>query len=362
MNIKFNNFSLDIFGKSHGEEIGVIITGFPKGIALNNEYTKEMMDRRRPGKSRATTLRDESDEVNIKSGVLKNITSGLPIKAIIKNTNKKSKDYQKLINTPRPAHADLTAFFKYNGTMDMKGGGPFSGRLTAPMVFAGSIAKNELEKKGIFIVSHLLSIGDKFDLKLNHLLYEKKEQKLITTNLFPVIDKELSVRLLPYIDDIRKQLDSIGSQIETVVYNLPIGLGEHSDQSIESRLSKTLFCIPGMKGISFGEGFELATMKASQSNDNIYYNENKEIKTMTNHMGGVLGGISNGMPITFNIVMKPTPSIAKKQHTINLKTKENVIIEINGRHDPCIGIRAVPVVEALSALVMYDLLLESVNE
>ncbi len=361
MNIKFNNFSLNIFGTSHGEEIGVLITGFPKGITLNNEYIKEMMDRRRPGKSRATTLRDEADEVLIKSGINNDITTGLPIKAVIKNTNKKSKDYQKLINTPRPAHADLTAFFKYNGTMDMKGGGPFSGRLTAPMVFAGSIAKKELEKKGIFIVSHLLSIGDKQDIKLNQLLYESKQQKLILSNKFPVINKELSVGLISYIDDIRKQLDSVGSKVETVVYNLPIGLGEHSDQSIESRLSKTLFCIPGMKGISFGEGFSLALMKGSKSNDVIYYNQNKEIKTITNHMGGILGGISNGMPITFTIVMKPTPSIAKKQHTINFVTKENVTIEINGRHDPCIGIRAVPVVEALSALVMYDLLLENIK-
>ncbi len=358
MNINFNNFKLEVFGSSHGKEIGVIINGFPKGVILDNKYIKAMMDRRRPGKNRLTTLRDESDQVIVKSGIKNDITTGKTIKAVIKNTNKRSRDYSKLINTPRPAHADLTAFIKYNGTMDMKGGGPFSGRLTAPMVYAGAIAKKELEKKGIFIVSHLRSIGTKQDLKLNKLEYEKKQQELILSNVLPVINKNLSEILVTYIDDIRNELDSIGSLIETVVYNFPPGLGEHSDSSIESRLSKTLFCIPGIKGISFGDGVSLSTMKGSQSNDDIYFNEKGEIKTKTNHMGGILGGISNGMPISFNIIMKATPSIAKKQNTVNLQTKENVTIEITGRHDPCIGIRAVPVVEALSALVMYDLILE----
>jgi len=358
MNINFSNYNLEIFGSSHDEQIGVNIIGFPKGIKIDNTYIYEMLDRRRPGKSNITTTRNESDKPIIKSGIENNITTGETIKCIIKNTNRKSKDYSKLQYTPRPAHADLSAYYKYGGKLDMTGGGPFSGRLTAPMVFAGAIAKKQLEEKGVFIISHIKGIGNINDINLNHLKYDKIQQKTILKNKLPVIDKNIANEMIELINTVRKEKDSIGSLIETVIYNMIPGQGEHSDFSIESIMSKTIFCIPGVKGIEFGKGFELSKMRGSIANDEIYYDDNMNILTKTNNMGGILGGISNGMPITFNTVLKPTPSIAKVQKTINFKTKENVNIEITGRHDPCIGIRAVPVIEAMSALVIYDYILE----
>jgi len=358
MNINFNNYSLEIFGSSHDEQIGVNITGFPKGIKIDNAYIYEMLDRRRPGKNNFTTTRNEADKPIINGGIKNNITTGEDIKCIIKNTNRKSKDYSKLQYTPRPAHADLSAYFKYGNKLDMTGGGPFSGRLTAPMVFAGSIAKKQLEKKGIYIISHIKGIGNINDDNLNYLKYEDIQKKKILKNEVPVINTNISKKMIELINEVRKEKDSIGSLIETVIYNMIPGQGEHSDFSIESMLSKTIFCIPGIKGIEFGKGFELVNMRGSMSNDEIYYDSNMNILTKTNNMGGILGGISNGMPIIFNTILKPTPSIAKTQQTVNLKTKENVSIEITGRHDPCIGIRAVPVIEAMSALVMFDYILE----
>ncbi|MBN2851346.1 MAG: chorismate synthase [Clostridia bacterium] len=359
MNISFRNFNLDIFGSSHGDEIGVIIRGFPEGLVIDDDYVRKMMDRRRPGKSRLTTLRDESDQVIVRSGVINSCTDGNDIIGVIKNTNKRSGDYSSLKDTPRPSHADLTAFLKYKGKLDMTGGGPFSGRLTAPMVYAGSIAKKALEDKGIKIVSHIRSIGKISDEPLNQLVYDEKQLASFQSNKLPVINSDVSKRLIDYIDEVRNKLDSVGSTIETAVYDAPAGLGEHSDYSMEGMISRTVFCIPGVKGIEFGKGFELSKMNGSKANDEIYYDSDMKIKTKTNHSGGILGGISNGMPITFTIAMKPTPSIAKKQQTINFATKENVAIEVVGRHDPCIGIRAVPVVEAMCALVIFDYLLEN---
>lgn len=358
MNINFRNFNLEIFGSSHEREIGVVIKNIPKGICIDTKYISDMMERRRPGKNKSVSPRNEPDKVIIKSGVENNYTNGKDIIGIIKNTNVRSKDYSKLQYTPRPSHADLTAYIKYKGKLDMKGGGPFSGRLTAPMVFAGAIIKKHMEDKGIYIVSHIKNVGHFFDNQLNYIEFNKKEKENILNNKLPLINSEKADDIVNYLESIRKQLDSIGSSIETVIYNVKAGLGEHSDYSLESMISKTMFCIPGIKGIDFGKGFGLIQMKGSNSNDGIYYDKNKSIKTKSNNMGGILGGISNGMPIVFSLAMKPTPSIGKKQQTINLETKENVTIEIKGRHDPCIGIRAVPVVEALSSLVIFDYILE----
>ncbi len=347
------NIKVNIFGESHGVAIGVVIEGLKPGFPLDMEKIQAMLDRRRPGQGRYVTRRNEGDIPEILSGVYEGKTTGMPLCAIIRNNDAQSKDYKNLRIIPRPGHSDYTAHIKYNGFNDIRGGGAFSGRLTAPLVFAGAIAKDLLSRQGIKIVSHLKSIGPVTDGDLNEIKYEKEQEEAILANMLPMIDPNETAAALNALNTARMDLDSLGSTIATVVYNVPAGIGNPGYESLESVISAICFSVPGVKGIDFGKGFKLASLKGSEANDSFYYDGDK-VKTRTNNMGGILGGISNGMPIIFNVCMKPTSSISKKQESINLKTQESEELVIKGRHDPCIGIRAVPVMEACAALAILD--------
>ncbi|SDZ06445.1 chorismate synthase [Proteiniborus ethanoligenes] len=351
------NLKLSIFGESHGKGIGIVINGLPAGLELDFELIDKEMKRRLPGRDNISTKRKESDSFEIISGYFNKNTTGTPLCVIIPNEDKKSQDYDKIRELLRPGHADYTGYMKYKGFSDYRGGGHFSGRLTAPLVFAGAIAKQILMKNNIVIGSHILSIGhvqdDYFDLAQVDINTINK----INTKEFPVINEEKGRKMIELIQEVKSEQDSIGGTIEAAILNLKAGIGDPFFDSVESKLSHLLFSIPGVKGVEFGRGFEITKLKGSQANDQ-YYIQNEEIKTYTNNNGGILGGITNGMPVIFRVGIKPTPSIGLKQKTVNIKAMENVEIKIDGRHDPCIIPRAVPVVEAVSGLAVLDLIME----
>lgn len=349
------NVKLSLFGESHGKAIGINIDGLPSGIELDLDSIRFEMDRRSPGKNRLTTSRSEDDEVEILSGYFNNRTTGTPLCVMIKNSDAHSRDYERTKDLARPGHGDYTGNIKYNGYNDYRGGGHFSARITAPLVFAGAIAKQILRRKNIFIGSHIQSIGSVSDTSfldndIHPSLFENLKEKTIPT-LNPLKAKEMEEEILKA----KEEGDSIGGSVEVGVLNPPAGLGNPFFDSVESRLSHMIFSIPGVKGIEFGAGFDMGKMKGSEANDQFYY-EDGQVNTFSNNNGGILGGITNGMPIIFSVALKPTPSIPKPQRTINMKTKENVEIKVGGRHDPCIVIRGVPVLEAATALVMLDLM------
>ena len=345
-----SRLDVEVFGASHSEEIGVCVLGFGNE-KVDLEKLQEFVDRRRAKNSTYSTKRLEADKIEIQRG-FKNGTIRGKFRAVIKNTCQKSKDYDHLIKTPRPAHADYVAYMKYGDKFDYRGGGKFSGRLTAPMCIAGGICKQILEEKGITINAYIAQIGD-----IKGASYKDTDiEKIDLNNLdkeFPLLDSAKKEEMLLAIDNARKDLDSLGGVIECVINGVPVGTGEYMFDSIESKISHLMFGVPAVKGIEFGLGFDLAKMKGSNANDAFYY-DNGVVKTKTNNNGGINGGIANGMPITFRVVIKPTPSIAKEQDTINLVTKENVKIKIEGRHDSCITPRAVPVIEAISAIAIFD--------
>ncbi len=352
-----NNLKLSIFGESHGEGIGIVINGLPAGVEIDFELIDKEMKRRAPGRNKISSQRKETDSFEIISGYFNNKTTGTPLCAIISNKDKRTQDYDKIKSCLRPGHADYTGYVKYKGFNDYRGGGHFSGRLTAPLVFAGAIAKQILMKSNIIIVSHILSIGhvqdEYFDLVgvNSDILNQTGERAL------PTINVNRGKEMIEIIDKVRLEGDSIGGIIETAIINLQAGIGEPFFDSVESKLSHLLFSIPGVKGVEFGRGFEIARLKGSQANDE-YYIEDGNIKAYTNNNGGILGGIANGMPVIFRAAIKPTPSISLKQKTVDIEHMENTEIEIDGRHDPCIVPRAVPVVEAVAALAILDLLME----
>lgn len=347
------NIKLTIFGESHGEGIGIVIDGLPSGMELNLEEINYEMQRRAPGQSELSTPRKEKDSFQILSGFFNNKTTGAPFAAVIYNNNTISKDYSEIQYNMRPSHGDYTGFIKYNGFSDYRGGGHFSGRITAPLVLAGAIAKQYLSKIGIIIGSHIYSIGSIFDNSFDKInIDEKLLCKLSHTN-FPILDNNIEEKMKNSIKNAKDDKDSIGGIIEAAIVNVPAGIGEPFFDSFESVLSHMLFSIPGVKGVEFGAGFSISSMTGSIANDEYYY-ENEKVKTYSNNNGGILGGITNSMPIVFRTAFKPTPSIGKKQRTINVETKENVEIEIKGRHDPCIVLRAIPVVEAAASIVMLD--------
>ncbi|MCT4607444.1 MAG: chorismate synthase [Marinisporobacter sp.] len=352
-----NNIKVSIFGESHGKGIGVVIDGLKGGITLNLEEINREMQRRAPGKSKLTTSRKEKDQFEILSGYFNDQTTGTPLCAVIYNTNQRSKDYEKTKSMMRPGHADYTGYVKYFGANDYRGGGHFSGRITAPLVFAGAVAKQILEKKNIWIGSHIKSIGTIEEDGFDDVNVKEKVLKELTYKEFPVIDHEKGNIMKETILKAKAELDSVGGIIETAIVNLPVGVGSPFFDSIESKLSHMLFSIPGVKGVEFGEGFSITKMKGSEANDE-YFIEDGEIKTFTNNNGGILGGISNGMPIIFKVALKPTPSIGKMQRSVHIEKRENINMEIEGRHDPCIVPRAVPVVEAAAAIALLDLLVE----
>ncbi len=349
-----NKLKVSVFGQSHSEAIGCVIDGLPSGIKLDMDAINIFMQRRAPGKNQYSTQRSEADLPKILSGVVDNITCGAPLCMIIENTNTHSKDYSDIRINPRPGHSDYPYYIKTNGANDIRGGGHSSGRLTAPLCFAGAIALQILKEKGVDVKAHIYSVKDVKDVSFNPVNITNVS---ISNKAFPVLDDSLGIKMQEAIAEAKEKLDSVGGIIECAVTGMPVGIGEPMFDGIENRLSANIFGIPAVKGIEFGLGFDATKVYGSENNDAFYYDENGKIKTKTNNHGGILGGMSTGMPIIFKVAIKPTPSIAQKQETVNLVAGENSELEIHGRHDPCIVPRAVPVVEAVTALTMLDLIL-----
>lgn len=348
------NIELSIFGESHGKAIGIVIGNLPAGIALDIEDIQRQMKRRAPGQNKMSTARKEADEFHIMSGVIDHVTTGAPLCAMIYNSDQHSKDYSLLEECMRPGHSDYPAYVKYKGFNDVRGGGHFSGRLTAPIVFAGSIAKQILKQKGIVIGAHIQSIKDIKDDRFPVDMNEKDMEKMLM-NQYPTLNNQVFSKMQQVIEEARMNQDSVGGKIECAILNVPAGVGNPFFDSIESHLSSLLFSIPAVKSVSFGLGEEITGLYGHEANDAYYYDEGV-VKTKTNHNGGILGGISNGMPIIFTVGFKPTPSISLPQETINIKTKDNTKLEVKGRHDPCIVPRAVVVVESVAALGILDMM------
>lgn len=351
-----NKVNLSVFGASHSKQIGVEINGIEKGIKLDFDKISAQMQRRAPGRSHVATPRKEPDTPEIISGIENNTTTGDTIKMVITNTNQHSKDYSSLKVCPRPGHADYTAYLKYNGKLDMSGGGPFSGRMMAPVVFAGEVCRQILNQKyGIDIVSHIAEISGIKDKKFADTMYTQNLYDKLKNDSFPTIDDNAKNDMISAIEDAMKDKDSVGGIVECAVLNMPKGVGGPIFDGVESVISSAMFSIPACKGVEFGIGFESTRLRGSENNDEFAF-ENGEVITRTNNCGGILGGITNGMPIIFRVAFKPTPSISRVQNTVNLQTKENTTIEIVGRHDPCIVTRCAPIVEAMAAIAIINLL------
>lgn len=342
-----------IFGQSHSEEIGVIVDGIPPGIRLDEEKILKFMERRAPGRNKISTPRKEADIPLIVSGVVDGVTCGAPMCAVIKNTDVRSKDYSDLKSVPRPGHADYTAYIKYNGNNDIRGGGQFSGRMTAPMCFAGAVIMQLLESKGIYIGGRIASIKNIKDADLDPVSISKETLMGIKEKKFPVFSDEMGEKMIQEIGNTSKMGDSVGGCIECFVLGMPKGIGGPLYEGLEGIISQSVFAVPAVKGIEFGAGFESTTMYGSENNDS-FFAENGEVKTKTNNHGGILGGISSGMPISVRVAIKPTPSISKSQMSVNLDTMENQRLEISGRHDPCIVHRALPAIEASIAIAIIN--------
>ncbi len=347
------SISLTIAGESHGKGIIATLSGMTPGIYINEDRIKEDLDRRRP-KGAISTARQEEDRFEILSGIFQNRTTGTPITIFIPNTNYKSEDYKDIQHLARPGHADYTAEIKYNGYQDPRGGGHFSGRVTAGLVAAGSICCQALNRQGIKIGTHILECGGvaerHFDDCWSDIVALTKNEG------FPVLEKEKGEEMMKAILAAKADLDSVGGILETAVDGLPAGLGEPYFESIESKLSQILFSVPAVKGVEFGEGFGFAKLRGSEANDEFYYDEKGEVHTKTNRNGGINGGISNGENIVFRCAVKPTPSIGKEQNSIDYFNKTNEKITVKGRHDPCIVHRVCPVINAVTAVALCDLL------
>ena len=345
-----NNIKLSIFGTSHGPYIGASIDGLPAGIKVNEDSIRKALSLRRPG-GRISTARVEQDEFEIISGVFNGYTSGDCLTVIIANSDTRSKDYSELKIKPRPSHADYSANVKYDGFNDYRGGGHFSGRLTAAIVALCAIIRDVLSFKGITVGSHIRSIGEIEDDRLS---FKKEELDYLNEQYFAVLNKETKDKMLKLIEEARNSQDSVGGIIETAVLGLPCGIGEPYFDSVESRLASLIFSIGGVKGVEFGSGFDISRMYGHEANDEFAY-DNGTVITLTNHNGGINGGITNGMPLVVSTAIKPTPSISRVQRTVNLQTGENCELEIHGRHDPCIVHRARIVVDSLICFGLLDL-------
>lgn len=350
------NIKVSVFGESHGEAIGVVINGLPVGEKIDFEILQEFMERRRGGKNAFSTKRSEKDVPKFLSGILNGETCGMPLTAIIENADKRSGDYSEILDKPRPGHADYTAFFKWGGKADMRGGGHFSGRLTAPLCVAGGIAKQILERRGIYVGAHISEIHGIKDISFPENPTKESFEK-VAEKSFPVIDDEKGKEMMEDISLASGMGDSVGGIVECVAIGLPVGLGSPMFDGVENKVAAALFGIPAIKGVEFGCGFDASRLKGSENNDPYEIRDGK-VRTLSNNAGGILGGITNGEPLRVRAAFKPTPSIAKEQKTVSLSKMENTTLVIKGRHDPCIVPRAVPVVEAVLALVILDMLLE----
>lgn len=347
---------VSVFGQSHGKAIGVNIDGLPAGEVIDLDELNAFLARRKPGKSPLSTTRKEADSPIFLSGLENGVTCGFPLCAMIENGDQHSSDYSELQDKPRPSHADYTARVKWDGYADMRGGGHFSGRLTAPLCIAGGIAKQILARRGVYVGAHLAAVGTEDDAAFP--LHPTRELfASVAAKPFPVLDDQAGERMQALILEARQNLDSVGGMIECAAIGLPAGLGDPMFDGVENRLAAVLFGIPAVKGVEFGLGFGSARLHGSENNDPFTV-ENGQIVTGANRAGGILGGITTGMPVTLRVAVKPTPSISRPQQTVSLSAGQPAELVIKGRHDPCIAHRAVPVVEAVTATVLLDILLE----
>ncbi len=347
---------ITIFGQSHSEAMGVVVDGLPAGFELDLEKIQNFLNRRAPGRNSMSTSRAEADKFNIVSGLVNGVTCGAPLCAIIENTNQRSGDYDKLKALPRPSHSDFAAYMKHNGFNDIRGGGNFSGRLTAPLCFAGAVIMQMLEKKCVHIGAHIKRIARIDDESFNPVTVNEFDFSAVSAKELPVINDECGEKMKAAVLEAKANGDSVGGIIECAVIGLDAGFGEPIFGGIENKISSAIFGIPAVKGIEFGSGFAGCDLFGSENNDDFIV-ENEKIKTATNNHGGILGGITSGMPVIFRCGIKPTPSIVKEQQTVNLASGESEALVIDGRHDPCIVQRAVPCVEAAAAIALADYIL-----
>ena len=352
-----NNLQLTIFGESHGPAIGVVVDGLPIGLSVDEEAVARDMARRAPGQDPTATARREADRVRIVSGLYRGHTTGAPLCGLIENTNVRSGDYEAMQRLMRPGHADYAGYVKYRGMNDPRGGGHFSGRLTAPLVFAGALCRQALAARGIEVGAHIASIAGVEDAPMDPVGVDAQTLRALREARFALLDPAREAAMRARVEEARLAGDSVGGSIEAAAVDVPAGLGAPFFDSLESTLAHLLFSIPAVKGVAFGDGFGLCAMRGSGANDAMRVQDGR-VTCETNHNGGVTGGITNGMPVVCRVAVKPTPSIAQPQRTVDVSCMADAQIEIRGRHDPCIVPRAVPVVESAMLLALMDLLLE----
>lgn len=348
-----NTVTVEVFGESHARAIGMTLEGLPAGVRIDEEKLHAFMARRAPGRDATATARREADTPQFLCGVRDGVTTGAPITAIIENTDTRSADYSALCTRPRPSHADYTAYVKYGGHNDLRGGGHFSGRLTAPLCIAGGIALQLLEAHGVTVGAHVSRIAGIADTPYDAENLTAATLRAAAGKDFPTLSDEAGIAMHDAILAARADSDSVGGIVECGATGLPAGLGDPMFDGMENRLAAAIFGIPAVRGVEFGAGFAAADLRGSEHNDPFYF-AGGEVRTRRNNSGGIQGGITNGMPLLLRAAFKPTPSIAKEQDTVDLATGENVKLTIAGRHDPCVVVRAVPVVEAVTALVLLD--------
>lgn len=356
MSSSFGRFlKLSLFGESHGVGLGIVIDGLPPGLALDlNEIGREMA-RRAPGRNDLSTPRREDDIPEILSGLYGGKTTGAPLSALIRSLNTRSQDYGEELDMPRPGHADYTGYVRYGGFGDHRGGGHFSGRLTAPIVFAGAVCKQWLKQNNIHIYAHIQRLNGLDDGSFLDAQAPKDMLSALKDQTLPVLTPGLAEKMAEAILSAKEQSDSVGGVVECMALGLPAGLGAPFFDSAEAVLSHLMFSVPAVKGLSFGAGFPMADLRGSQVNDAFYYDDAGAVRTKTNNCGGILGGITDGMPLVFRCAIRPTSSIALEQETVSLKEKKNTTLKIVGRHDPCIVPRALPVIEAMTAIGLCEL-------
>lgn len=356
-----NRLKVSVFGQSHAPAIGCVIDGLPAGEAIDLDILSAFLSRRAPGRDPFSTARKEADLPEIVSGLYEGKTCGAPLCAVIRNTDCRSADYKEIADKPRPGHADLSAGIRYGGAQDVRGGGHFSGRLTAPICIAGGIARQILARRGIYIGAHIYAAAGIRDDGFDACSVSSNEFDALEAKPFCVINDAQGEAMQQAILRAKEELDSVGGIIECAVTGLPAGLGDPMFDGMENRLAAILFGIPAVKGVEFGDGFAAAALRGSEHNDAPYMADDGTVRTKTNHAGGILGGITTGMPLILRCAVKPTPSIGREQDTVSLSHGENTTLTIHGRHDPCIVPRAVPVVIAAAAIGILDVLLDDTS-
>ena len=353
MRFKGNNVSVSLFGQSHAPAVGMVMEGLPAGVRLDLAALQAFLDRRAPGQGAYASARREADRPRFLSGLVDNTTCGAPLCAVIENLDAHSADYEKLRDIPRPSHADYPARVKYGASWDGRGGGAFSGRMTAPLCVAGSVALQILAQKGVSVGAHIAAIGSACDKAFDPLAVCEADFARARQNALPALNAEAAQKMMDEIQAAREAQDSLGGIVECAAIGLPVGLGGPLFEGLESQIAQALFAIPAVKGVEFGSGFAAAGMRGSQHNDPYALREGRVV-TLSNHAGGLVGGMTTGMPLIVRAAFKPTPSIGQKQRSVDLAHMEETELVIGGRHDPCVVPRAVPVVEAAVSLVLLD--------